>query len=63
MKPYTHFTLNERICLEVFLKNGKNFSEIGRLMGRDKSTISREVKRNSDEEGKYNPCRASAKAT
>ncbi len=53
MKPYTHFTPNERICLVEMLKSGKKFSEIAKLLGRDRSTIYREVKRNSNEQSEY----------
>lgn len=54
MKPYTHFTLEERICLEEMRKKGKKISEIAECLGRNKSTISRELKRNSNKEGLYN---------
>lgn len=63
MKPYTHFTLNERICLGGLLESGKNFSEIARILGRNRSTISREVKRNSNKQGEYNAWGAYTKAT
>ncbi len=46
MKSYTHFTLSERNCLQQFLSEGKGVREIGRLMGRSASSISREIKRN-----------------
>lgn len=59
MKPYTHFTLSERICLEGYLKEGKGIREIGRLMKRSPSTISREVKRNKSKKG-YNFWRATS---
>lgn len=53
MKPYNHFTPNERICLVEMLKSGKKFSEIAKILGRDRSTIYREVRRNSSEHGEY----------
>lgn len=62
MKSYTHFTLNERICLEEMLKFGKNISEIAAVLGRNKSTISREIKRNRNQQGKYNSWGAYSKA-
>lgn len=62
MKSYNHFTLNERICLGELLENGKNFSEIAKILGRNRSTISREVKRNSNKQGKYIPWCANTKA-
>ena len=63
MKSYTHFTLSERVCLEEMRKQGKNISEIARIMGRNKSTISRELKRNSNKQGIYNSWGAYSKAT
>ena len=47
MLSYTHFTHDERISLHNFLKEGLGIREIARRLGRDPSTISREVKRNS----------------
>ncbi len=59
MKPYTHFTLTERNCLQEYLREGKSFREIARLMDRSPSTISREVKRNySKKKKRYNAWRA-----
>lgn len=62
MKPYTHFTLKERICLEEMRNSGKKISGIAQLMGRNKSTISRELKRNSNKQGQYNSWGAYSKA-
>lgn len=53
MKPYTHFTSDERICLEEMRKKGKKISEIAEALGRNKSTISRELKRNGNQDGTY----------
>ena len=56
---YTHFTLSERGILQEYLNEGKSFREIGRLMNRSPSTISREVKRNFTKKKKrYNAYRA-----
>ena len=46
MKPYIHFTLSERICLQQLLSEKKSYREIAKILGRSPSTISREVKRN-----------------
>lgn len=62
MKPYTHFTLEERVFLEELLKQNKNKSEIAQIMGRSKSTISREIKRNSNAQGIYNSWGAYSKS-
>jgi len=59
MKSYTHFTLSERSCLQQLLAEGKKQSEIAKILGRDKSTISREIKRNfSKKKNRYNAWRA-----
>lgn len=42
---YKHLTLDERITIQKALKEGKNFTEIGELVGKDASTISKEIKR------------------
>lgn len=46
MLSYIHFTLEERICLQNLLSEGKSFRQIARILGRNPSTISRETKRN-----------------
>ena len=44
---YKHLNINERENLLLLLGEGKTIREIAREMGRDKSTISREIARNS----------------
>lgn len=51
MLSYTHFTHDERISLHNFLKDGLGIREIARRLGRNPSTISREIKRNSSSKG------------
>lgn len=55
MKPYKHFTLSERESLYFSLKLNKNITEIAKELGRNKSSVSREIKRNSNRKGEYNP--------
>ena len=62
MKSYNHFTLEERVFLEELIKQNKNKSEIARILGRNKSTISREIKRNSNAQGIYNSWGAFSKS-
>lgn len=62
MKSYTHFTLEERICLEEMRKKGKKLHEIAEVLSKNKSTISRELKRNSNKQGNYNFWGAHSKA-
>ncbi|WP_282040082.1 IS30 family transposase [Saccharicrinis aurantiacus] len=44
-KNYTRLTLKERCQIEGYLKDFKSVSEIARLLDRNRSTISRELKR------------------
>ena len=45
MKSYKHFTLEEREYLAKNLKKGKIISEIAKILGRHKSSVSREIKK------------------
>lgn len=58
MAKNTHLTLDERATIEVSLREGTSFTEIGRLLGKDPSTISKEVKNHKQviRKGSYNPC-------
>ena len=50
----SHLTLKQRYKIEICLTQGYSQTEIGNLLGRHKSVISRELKRNSDQRnGKY----------
>ena len=57
MNHYKHFTLKEREMIRHYFDLGKNQSEIAKLLGRSRSSISREFKRNSID-GEYFPCDA-----
>ena len=54
MKSYTHFTLEERENLRIKLTEGKSFRQIALELGRNVSSISREVSRNKKDDGSYN---------
>ena len=62
MKSYNHFTTEERICLEELLNFGKSVAEIAEILGRNRSTIYREIKRNQNQQGRYNSWGANSKA-
>lgn len=47
MLSYNHFTLKERICLQELLTKNKSFREIANILGKNVSSISREIKRNA----------------
>jgi IS30 family transposase len=57
MKHHTHLTEPERYQLSSLLKAKLSLSNIGRIMGRHKSTISREIRRNKGLRG-YRPLQA-----
>ena len=54
---YTHLTAEERYHISALRKTGLSLSEIARIIGRDKSTISREINRNTGRRG-YRPKQA-----
>ena len=49
-----HLTKEQRYVIQSLLKKGVNMTEIAQELSVNKSTISREVKRNSSKRGKYN---------
>lgn len=51
---YTHFTLNERKCLQKLLSEGLSMRKIAAILERSPSSVSREIKRNK---AKYKPHR------
>lgn len=60
MNKYRQLTSNERYILAHLKKQGFSFAAIARQLGRHKSTISREIKRNSCwiTDGSYRPSKA-----
>jgi len=45
-RKYSHLSLNDRINIEKYYNNGDSYSKIGRKISRDRTTVSREIKRN-----------------
>ena len=43
---YHHFTIEERCCLREFYKKGYSYRKIAELLGRNVSSVSRELRRN-----------------
>lgn len=58
MQSYHHFTLEERDRLRIYLSEGTSIREIGRILGKSPSSISRELRRNRNKDGSYHPWRA-----
>jgi len=46
-KSYTHFTLFDRQTIEIQLKRWAKYKEIAEILGKSKSSISREINKNS----------------
>lgn len=58
MQSYHHFTQSERVCLAAMLKAGTSYREIGKAIGKNASSISRELRRNECETKHYKPSEA-----
>ncbi len=43
---YHHLSIEERSCIRKYYVDGRSYREIARLIGRNVSTISREIRRN-----------------
>ena len=59
---YTHIKRDDRICIVLMLKQNYTYTEIGKELGFHRATISREIKRNSDEDGIYKVYSANKKS-
>ena len=53
METYRHLSCEDRDQIAVLLVAGHNNTSIARILGRSPSTISRELKRNSLQNGRY----------
>lgn len=60
-KKYSHITKEERSEMAILLKKKYSYTDIARVLEKDKGTISREIKRNSSN-GVYDPKKANHKA-
>lgn len=62
-KQYNHLNQEERELIAQYCCEGKSIGFIAEVLGRNKSSISRELSRNaSTEYNRYTPCRAHARA-
>ena len=62
-KQYEHINADERDKIAVFKAHGFNFSDIVRMLGRNRSTITREIQRNGAEQRNvYTSMRAQSKS-
>ena len=60
MKFYKQLSMDERNCLQFYFMQKKSMREIADLLGRNVSTISREIKRNGNKNGSYHFWRATS---
>lgn len=61
-RKYKQITLEERCEIYWLIEDGISVSEIARRLSRDKSTISRELRRNLSKSGNYKPSIANKKS-
>jgi transposase, IS30 family len=61
-KNYHHLNLSEREQLAALRYRGFTFEKIGEILGRDRSCLSREFKKNSKFYRQYQPCLAQKRA-
>ena len=59
MRKYKQLTHKERYQIYALIKEGLNYTQIARNIGVNKSTISREIQRNSKGKNTYHPDSAS----
>lgn len=59
---YSHLTISQREKIYLCLGKGVSINDIGKILNRYPSTISREIIRNLDEFGNYSPHRAQKRA-
>lgn len=52
---YIHLTIEERCCIRTFYNEGKSIRTIAKLVGRNPSTISREIRRNTSSPSRIRP--------
>jgi len=62
IKKYVHLNLNEREQLSALRQQGLTFREIGLILGREHTSLSREYRKNSKYYRQYQPCKAQQKA-
>ena len=55
MQSYHHFTQSERNCLAQMQEAGKSYREIGKALGKNTSSICRELQRNGQKGQQYHP--------
>ena len=56
--PYTHFTTSEREMLLVFRSKGMGIRKMAEALNRSPSSVSRELRRNRNDDGSYSPSQA-----
>jgi len=60
--PHSHLTAEEREMIALMRESGCSQVEIGEAIGKSQSTVSRELRRNRSNDGRYRPIAAHRKA-
>lgn len=58
---YKHLSIEERACIAKYYSDGVKITKIAEMLGRNKSTISREIRRNKNSRGEYSSIGANRK--
>ena len=58
MRPYLHLSDAERDQIAVLRASGQSIGAVATALGRAKSTVSRELRRNALPSGRYSPIHA-----
>lgn len=59
---HTHITKDNRVCIAMLLRRNDTYTQIAEVLGVHRTTIAREVTRNSDPDGHYDARRAHKRA-
>ena len=59
---HTHITKDNRVCIAMLLRRNESYTQIAEVLGMHRTTIAREITRNSDSDGRYDARRAHKRA-
>lgn len=59
---HKHLNRDDRVCIALLLRKGESYADVAESLGVHRTTITREVRRNSDPTGHYDARRAQSRA-